>query len=195
VLDVRALPRHRPPPIRVLRCRRRISCRSACCQAPSIGLLQRSPLHRRHLRVSTPPAPKCGFVSALPNALNVPSAWFRSTVTVFSTCKLEGLLHPSADHGVHRVSPPWRACSLLPTIPLRIRRFPSMPHPSERSPPSAAVPHVTVRRAPLPFPHLREERARLRGFHPLRSPFSRRGVAARTGSDALLGFPFPWCVP
>jgi hypothetical protein len=41
------MPRHRPPLPCVLRCRRRISCRSACCQAPSSGLLQRSPLRRR----------------------------------------------------------------------------------------------------------------------------------------------------
>lgn len=95
-----------PHPSRVLHIRRRVSCRSARCRAPSLGLSQRSPLRRRLL----------GRV--LPSDLAIRlrcSAATRHTCSVLVGShhldglrhpRFPGLLHPGADHGVHRVSAP-----------------------------------------------------------------------------------------
>jgi hypothetical protein len=176
--------RLRPPSSRVLRSRRRISCRSACRQAPSTGFSSKI---RPSVDVtfgvhSTTTEAVSG--DALPHAPHVPPSWVLTTLTVCSTESLPGLLHPIADPEVHRVSAPVQACrpwcQSVPTDATPSRAFPS----------AAAVLHVTVGRAPLPSPRPPlGVRGRLRGLHPRRSPWPCRDVAAVARLEALLGFP------
>jgi len=54
--------------------------------------------------VSTPTRLATCFGSTLPSAEHVPSSWVLTTSTAFSTESPAGLLHPTSDHGVHRVA-------------------------------------------------------------------------------------------
>jgi len=97
---------------------------------PSVsGLLSRG--HRARplpdgKQASRPSAPGCQSRSP------VPSSWFRTTSTVFSARRLEGLLHPSADHGVRPVS---RATVRRPArFPERLPPLEELPRPAVGSP-------------------------------------------------------------
>jgi hypothetical protein len=70
-----------------------------------------------------------GFGPALPHACLGPPSWFLTTLTGCSSGSFAGLLHPAADHGVHRVAAP--PCH-LPVVGRRA--FPTVPHPPELSP-------------------------------------------------------------
>lgn len=148
------------------------------------GCLQRSAPPSTSPPVSTPPRPRPWSGDALPRAPHVPPSWVLTTLTVCSTGWLVGLLHPTADPGVHRVSTPVPACRPW------CRSVPTDAMPSRAFPSSAAVLHVTVGRAPLPLPRTPlGERSRLRGLHPRGSPWPCRDVAAVVRLEALLGFP------
>jgi len=80
------------------------------------------------------------FGMPLPRDTHVPPSWALTTLTASSTRPFVGLLHPTADHEVHRVS--------AAALPRRLA-FPPMPYPSELSPRQVAVPYVTAGRCPL----------------------------------------------
>ena len=67
----------------------------------SLGVPQRTPLHRHQHRASTPgkPGPETCQCSEL-----VPPLPFLPVSAVYSARRLAGLLHPAADHGVRLVS-------------------------------------------------------------------------------------------
>jgi hypothetical protein len=95
---------------------------------------------------------------------------------------LVGLLHPTADPGVHRVS------ALGPTCPSWLRGFPSGASPS-RAFPSSSSRSARRRVAMPPCRCVVRGRRRLRGLHPLGSPLRERAVADLLPPEALLGFP------
>jgi hypothetical protein len=75
----------------------------------SLGVVQRSPLHRLERCASTPSVPAsqarpATFGPGLPLPRLVPSLSFLPTSTAFSAHRLAGLLHPATDHGVRYVS-------------------------------------------------------------------------------------------
>jgi len=97
---------------------------------PSLaGRLSRG--HRARLlpdgkQASHPSAPGCQSRS------HVPSSWFCTTSTAFSARRLEGLLHPSADHGVRLVS---CATARRPAhFPRRVPPLEELPRPAVGSP-------------------------------------------------------------
>jgi len=108
----------------------------------------------------------------------VPPSWSLTTLTVSSTRPSAGLLHPTADHEVHRVS-----AHALP----RVRASSPMPHPPEHSPRVVAVPYVTAGRCPLAVTGCPP--AQPRGFSPLASPLHITAVASCHVPVALMGFP------
>jgi hypothetical protein len=87
-------------------------------------------------QASQPSAPGCQSRSL------VPSSWFRTTSTAFSARRLEGLLHPSADHGVRLVS-----CATAETC-----AFPATLPPLEELPRPAVGSPVTRCLGPLDVP-------------------------------------------
>jgi len=116
--------------------------------------LSPSPLHRPSLagrlsrghrarqlpdgkQASHPSAPGCQSRS------HVPPSWFRTTSTACSARRLEGLLHPSADHGVRLVS-----CATA----RRPAHFPRRLPPLEELPRPAVGTPVTRRLGPLDVP-------------------------------------------
>lgn len=162
------------------------------------------PLSETHLASSGPVlywAPPTGFFKDLPSVdvlpgvhshtpqamcfgmtmqlvTHVPSSWFLTTSTVYSTRPFPGLLHPDTDHGVHRVSAS-DACAPAAS--------PLVPPPFEALPSRAAVPVVSVR--PLP-----PRRHRLLTGPTSRSCSTRESVAPRDCCQsrapvAPLGFP------
>jgi hypothetical protein len=148
---------------------------------------QRPPL-RRHLRWRPLPPACASFGPTSPDAAHVPSSPFFPASTASSANGSAGLLHPAADHGVHRVSAhrdrmPATA-SALPHRCLPSRAFPSR----EASPASPRDP------APLPF---------VGDADPATRPCSARESVTTadrfqsTSPDALLGFPnwSPTCEP
>ena len=125
------------------------------------------PLCRAHLQRVLPQTSAC-FGLTPPSARHVPSTWFHTTSTDCATEGIGSLLHLPADHGVHRVAGHGRAC---------LRRFasiPTVPDPSERSPPPTAAVASPRGHAPLPLPPGGD---RLRGFHPSGSPLWPSSVA------------------
>jgi hypothetical protein len=166
-----------PPRCSVLRCRRRFSplpgsSPSAFLRVllvrPSVDIIRGCPLPRAETR----------FVSTVPPVELAPPAWFPTILAAFSTCDLPGLLHPGADHGVHRVALDRFAerSSFPDAIPSRA--FPSSP----------AAPSSPRLRAPLPS-------SSVRPLHSTSGPCSdEESVAAtrrfrRDPPVALLGFP------
>lgn len=108
------------------RARARVFARSPLHRPPPEGCLSRG--HRARplpdgKQASQPSAPGCHSRSP------VPSSWFRTTSTACSARRLEGLLHPSADHGVRLVS-----CTTV--------RRPA--HSPRRSPPLEELPRPAV---------------------------------------------------
>jgi hypothetical protein len=81
-------------------------CRPALHRASSLGVVQRSPLHRPRIVESTPGRDLRRFLRGRESHLSsrVPSSWFRTTSTVYSARRTAGLLHPAAGPGVRRVS-------------------------------------------------------------------------------------------
>jgi hypothetical protein len=90
-------------------------------------VLQRPPL-RRLDRWCPLPRTEARFGWKVPPFQHVPSSWFLTTLTASSTNGGVSLLHPTADHEVHRVSAP-RNRSRDSS-----KAFPPMLHPPERSP-------------------------------------------------------------
>jgi len=118
------------------------------------------------------------FGMPTPIDTHVPPSWALTTLTASSTRPFVGLLHPTADHEVHRVS----ACALP-----RDWAFPPMPHPPELSPHQVAVPYVTAGRCPLAVTGCPP--AQPRGVSPLVSPLRAVPVASHFTPVALMGFP------
>lgn len=149
-------------------------------RAPSIGLSKdlasppfppRDPLPRTEVRFGQP----------LPAGCLGPTSWFLTTLPVSSPSKSVGLLHPTADHEVHRVS-----CSAVPS------QGPVDEHSSPMFTPSRAFPlQQPTRRHRRIVPPRRYELppARPRGLHPLKSPLRIRTVAGEDPPVALMGFP------
>jgi len=100
--------------------------------------------------------------------------------------RLVGLLHPTADPGVHRVSAPRPPCKRASGLPRRCHTLQSLPHPYSRT-------RVTASRCPLVVSRLRSQchwvlcdfKALLRTSSALRWS----AVAGRPRPVALLGFP------
>jgi hypothetical protein len=70
-----------------------------------------------------------GFGAGLPGPAHGPPSWFLTTLTGCASERFAGLLHPAADHGVHRVAAPPShlpvpgrelspRCSTLQSLPL-----------------------------------------------------------------------------
>lgn len=91
-------------------------------------VLQRSPLHRLHLRCPLPRA-EARFGPTLPNARLGPPSRFLTALTASSTDGFVGLLHPTADPRFIGLQPP---ASCVPAA--SFKTFPPMPHPPEPSP-------------------------------------------------------------
>ena len=112
--------------------------------APLMGFLQRTPLRRHELRVSSPGCPGLG-ICHFPE--RVPSLSFLPTSTVYSTRCLAGLLHPAADPGVRLVSSRRRR---EPTHDLSPGAGPSEAFPSAAAGAVTASPRRCVHRTPFP---------------------------------------------
>jgi len=149
-------------------------------RAPSIGLSKdlasppspsRNPLPRTEVRFGQP----------LPAGCLGPTSWFLTTLPGCSPSKSVGLLHPTADHEVHRV-----LCSAVPSQDRGTSTPRRCSHPPEHSPLQQPTRRhrriVPPRRYELPL-------ARPRGLHPLESPLRDRTVAGVTAPVALMGFP------
>jgi hypothetical protein len=78
-------------------------------------------------------------------AVREPPSWFLTTLTVLAFRGFVGLLHPTANHGVHQVSPSRRACLRA------FRGHLPVPRPPERFPPPVAASASPRLPAPLPF--------------------------------------------
>lgn len=77
------------------------------------------PLHRHDRRASTPAQQAALRSGGGQPPDRVPPSWFRTTLAACSARRLAGLLHPAADHGVHRVSCPVHASMerAVPAVP------------------------------------------------------------------------------
>jgi hypothetical protein len=101
-----------------------------------------SPL-RRHLPWRVLPRACARIGLTLPNAWHVPPSWFLTTSTACATMGLVGLLHPTADHGVHRVS-----TSRAPRARAASRR-PHRCHTLQSFPLAGSRAHASASRCPL----------------------------------------------
>jgi hypothetical protein len=163
----------------------------------SLGVVQRSPLHRNRRRASTPRSPEGSpLARGCHTSKLVPSLSFLPTSTVYSAHRPAGLLHPASGHGIRCVS----------SLALRDPKTSSTPalsqqrtsYPSEPSP--RRQPHlVTKAVAPSWFRRLRRpSRANAlwlagsdrppQGFAPTSSPLPHACVSTCAPPDALLGF-------
>lgn len=133
------------------------------------------------------PASPCGALRhTLSGRVRGPSSWFLPTSTVCATGRFAGLLHPAADHEVHRVS--------APAVPSRFRvgrsgAFPPM-LALQSIPLLRSCIGVTADRCPLA---LQAAACWPRGLAPRKSPLRPAAVADRASPVALLGFPF-WSI-
>lgn len=164
VTSVLHIPRDVPPDlIAVLRSWRRISRRPAQRSHAELLLQGCSKIAPPSTSgpVSTPTHLAMCFGPTLPRVEHVPPSWVLTTLTAFSTESFAGLLHPAADHGVHRVA-------VLGHALARFGTFPPMLHPPEPSPPEQPCP--TSPQAIAPSPSSVATPTRPRGLAPLVSP-------------------------
>jgi hypothetical protein len=84
---------------------------------------------------SSPTHPRMCFGASLLHAAHGPPSWFLPTLAVYSSCRYAGLLHPAADHEVHRVFVLLRAVCRLRDANVLADAHPSEPSPLEQHPP------------------------------------------------------------
>lgn len=108
-------------------------------------VLQRPPL-RRHDRWCPLPRAGAHFGGSVPTDPRVPPSWFLTTLTASSTFGGVSLLHPTADHEVHRV-----LCSAVPSQGPVDEHASPMFTPSRAFPSPTADPTSPPHRAPSPL--------------------------------------------
>jgi len=124
------------PPLIVRRRSRQAPARRSPVSDSSLGVVQRSPLHRNRRRASTPRSPEGSpLARGCHTSKLVPSLSFLPTSTVYSAHHPAGLLHPASGRGVRCVSSPVRMrpedhLLAIPFPAAHITPFRAFPSPS-----------------------------------------------------------------